>query len=93
MPKLLAQVYRETVVREELIHKVNLGPFTHTVDDGLDARKAAFECLDTGVDTYIDQLDPSTFLEAIVRGKLPVLQPRAPILQMAAEFRDRCACF
>lgn len=32
-------------LQKELIREVEMGPFKHTVDDGLDIRKAAFECM------------------------------------------------
>ncbi|VDM59124.1 unnamed protein product [Angiostrongylus costaricensis] len=41
---LLPSVYAETQVRKELIREVEMGPFKHQVDDGLDLRKSAFEC-------------------------------------------------
>ncbi|VDN21339.1 unnamed protein product [Gongylonema pulchrum] len=40
---LLPSLYGETVVRKELVREVEMGPFKHTVDDGIDLRKAAFE--------------------------------------------------
>uniref|UniRef100_A0A1I7XN03 CTP synthase n=1 Tax=Heterorhabditis bacteriophora TaxID=37862 RepID=A0A1I7XN03_HETBA len=40
---LLPSIYSETKVRKELIREVEMGPFKHQVDDGLDLRKAAFE--------------------------------------------------
>ena len=43
LPTLLPLLYGETVKKPELRHEVNLGPFKHTVDDGLEIRKAAFE--------------------------------------------------
>ena len=37
---VLPTVHAETNVRKELVKVVQMGPFKHTVDDGLDARKA-----------------------------------------------------
>ena len=47
MPKLLEQ----TVIVPELVRVMDLGAFKHTVDDGLDCRKAAFECVNTVLDS------------------------------------------
>ena len=43
MPSLLQALYEETKVKQELVREVEMGPFKHVVDDGLDLRKAAFE--------------------------------------------------
>lgn len=37
--QLVPFVLNESVVKPELVREVKLGPFTHTVDDGLEVRK------------------------------------------------------
>eukprot|EP00741_Cyanophora_paradoxa_P025544 tig00000383_g24650.t1 len=65
---LLPALYGETVKKPELIRQVDLGPFKHVVDDGLEIRKAAFECMDTLLDSCLDRLDTHPFLARIVEG-------------------------
>lgn len=48
--------------------KVEMGPFKHTVDDGLDLRKAAFECMYTLLDSCLDRIDIFTFLNHVEDG-------------------------
>ncbi|KZV43714.1 hypothetical protein F511_00265 [Dorcoceras hygrometricum] len=62
LPELLPLLYDQTVIKQELIRTVDLGPFKHTVDDGLELRKAAFECVDTLLDGCLDQMNPSSFI-------------------------------
>lgn len=45
-----------------------MGPFKHTVDDGLDIRKAAFECMYTLLDSCMDRLDIFEFLNHVENG-------------------------
>ncbi|KAL6545681.1 Cullin-associated NEDD8-dissociated protein 1 [Orobanche gracilis] len=53
LPELLPFLYDQTVIK---------GPFKHTVDDGLELRKAAFECVDTLLDSCLDQVNTSSFI-------------------------------
>lgn len=45
-----------------------MGPFKHTVDDGLDLRKAAFECMYTLLDGCLEALDILQFLDHVEEG-------------------------
>lgn len=51
-----------------LLQQVEMGPFKHTVDDGLDIRKAAFECMYTLLDSCLDRLDIFEFLNHVEDG-------------------------
>ncbi|XP_024947857.1 cullin-associated NEDD8-dissociated protein 1 isoform X2 [Cephus cinctus] len=62
------QLYTETKIKKELIREVEMGPFKHTVDDGLDLRKAAFECMYTLLDSCLDRLDVFEFLNYVENG-------------------------
>jgi len=68
LPELLPMLYEQTKKRPELVHQVDLGPFKHTVDDGLELRKAAFECMDTLLDGCPDRLELPQFLLRLIDG-------------------------
>lgn len=68
LDSVLPQLYSETKVRKELIREVEMGPFKHTVDDGLDIRKAAFECMYTLLDSCLDRLNIFEFLNHVENG-------------------------
>lgn len=68
LSQVLPLLYQETLVKPELIREVEMGPFKHQVDDGLDSRKAAFECMYTLLDTCKNQLDIMEFLTHLENG-------------------------
>jgi len=47
LPELLSNLYKEAKVNPALVRTVQMGPWTHKVDDGLDTRKIAYETLYT----------------------------------------------
>lgn len=49
LTELLPRLYKETVVNPDLVRTVQMGPWTHKVDDGLEARKTAYETMYTVV--------------------------------------------
>lgn len=48
--------------------QVEMGPFKHTVDDGLDVRKAAFECMYSLLESCLGRLDICEFLNHVEDG-------------------------
>jgi len=68
LPEILPMLYEETNKKPELVHQVDLGPFKHHVDDGLELRKAAFECMDTLLDHAPDRLELAQFISHLVGG-------------------------
>ncbi|XP_073207347.1 cullin-associated NEDD8-dissociated protein 1-like isoform X5 [Lepidochelys kempii] len=65
---ILPHLYNETKIRRELIREVEMGPFKHTVDDGLDVRKAAFECMYSLLESCLDRLDIYEYLNHVEDG-------------------------
>ncbi|KAJ6620154.1 armadillo-type protein [Mycena sp. CBHHK59/15] len=65
---LLPSLYKETIINPDLIRTVQMGPWTHKVDDGLDARKTAYETMYTLLDTCLAKLDLHTFLGRVLPG-------------------------
>jgi cullin-associated NEDD8-dissociated protein 1 len=47
LAKLLPLLYAETALKQNLIRIVEMGPWKHRVDDGLEARKTAYETMYT----------------------------------------------
>ena len=76
LPAVLPQLFQQTVIDARLIRTVDLGPFKHKIDDGLELRKATFECMDVLLDTCADRLDYAAFLEHLESG-LKVRRPLA----------------
>ncbi|KAI9103255.1 armadillo-type protein [Phlyctochytrium arcticum] len=66
--EIVPMLYDETVVKSDLIHVVEMGPFKHQVDDGLDTRKAAYECMYTLLETCLSRIDVFTFLQRVLSG-------------------------
>ncbi|KAH9982078.1 TIP120-domain-containing protein [Lactifluus volemus] len=65
---LLSALYRETIMKPELVRTVQMGPWQHKVDDGLEARKTAYETLYTLLDTCLTKLDLNELLTHVLIG-------------------------
>ncbi|MCO5581046.1 hypothetical protein L7F22_034921 [Adiantum nelumboides] len=65
---LLPSMYEQTIPRPELLRKVTMGPFTVTMDDGLELRKNAFETMYTLLDTCFGQIKIEELLSRVIAG-------------------------
>ncbi|KAK7468323.1 hypothetical protein VKT23_002837 [Stygiomarasmius scandens] len=65
---LLPYLYEETKLKSDLIRVVQMGPWQHKVDDGLEARKTAYETMYTLLDTCLPKLDLHEFLSRVLPG-------------------------
>lgn len=70
LPSLLPFVMQASVPRPELIREVQMGPFKHKVDDGLEIRKGAYETLYTLLESPASRqkIDMLVFYDRIVAG-------------------------
>ncbi|CBX96558.1 hypothetical protein IAQ61_005576 [Plenodomus lingam] len=71
LDQLLPLTMKETVIKPELIREVQMGPFKHKVDDGLEIRKSAYETLYALLEKAFARLSPievSDFFDRVVAG-------------------------
>lgn len=64
----LAALYAQGLIKKELIREVDLGPFKHRVDDGLETRKAAFECMYTLLEKLTDVVTVAELVPPLLSG-------------------------
>jgi cullin-associated NEDD8-dissociated protein 1 len=61
-------IYNETKLKPELIQEVDLGAFTHKVDEGLPLRKAAYGLIETLLDHIPEKVEPNSLAENLIQG-------------------------
>ncbi|KAJ9210427.1 hypothetical protein DTO166G4_7984 [Paecilomyces variotii] len=66
--ELLPAVIGDTHIKPELMREVQMGPFKHKVDDGLELRKSAYETLYACLDTAFSRINVSEFFDRILAG-------------------------
>ncbi|KAL1863160.1 hypothetical protein VTK73DRAFT_6405 [Phialemonium thermophilum] len=66
--QLMPFVLRESVIKRELIREIQMGPFKHVVDDGLEVRKAAYETLYALMETAFSRINIVDLYDRIVEG-------------------------
>ncbi|QSZ35824.1 hypothetical protein DSL72_006946 [Monilinia vaccinii-corymbosi] len=68
LSQLLPLVMNESVIKEELVREVMMGPFKHKVDDGLEVRKSAYETLYALMETAFSRINILDFYDRIIAG-------------------------
>ncbi|KAI1111931.1 armadillo-type protein [Nemania sp. NC0429] len=66
--ELIPFVMAESTIKKELIREVQMGPFKHTVDDGLEARKSGYETLYSLMETAFSRITSPEFYDRIIAG-------------------------
>ncbi|KAI1214570.1 TIP120-domain-containing protein [Annulohypoxylon truncatum] len=66
--ELIPYVITESIIKPELIHEVQMGPFKHLVDDGLEVRKSAYETLYALMETAFSRISSLEFYDRIIAG-------------------------
>ena len=67
LDQLLPMAIKETHIKQELIREVQMGPFKHKVDDGLEIRKGAYETLYALLENAFSRLSVTDFSDCYDR--------------------------
>jgi len=68
LAQMLPFVLEETVIKPELVREVTMGPFKHTVDDGLELRKTAYDTLYALMDSAFSRINGIAFFDRVIAG-------------------------
>ncbi|KAH9813025.1 armadillo-type protein [Melampsora americana] len=68
LAELLPLLYAETIVDQSLVRFVEMGPFKHRVDDGLETRKLAYSTMLTLLDMCLSKIDINEFTDRVLNG-------------------------
>ncbi|KAL7625766.1 hypothetical protein AAE478_004989 [Parahypoxylon ruwenzoriense] len=66
--ELMPYIMTESVVKPELIREVQMGPFKHLVDDGLEVRKSAYETLYALMETAFSRVSSLELYDRVIAG-------------------------
>ncbi|KAI9683902.1 MAG: hypothetical protein M1829_004237 [Trizodia sp. TS-e1964] len=66
--RLVPLVMKESFINPELIREVQMGPFKHKVDDGLEVRKSAYETLYALLETSFSRINVGELYDRVIVG-------------------------
>lgn len=65
---LLPRVYKESVINPEHVREIQMGPFRHRVDGGLEVRKSAYETLYALLETSFSNIELNIYFDRVIEG-------------------------
>ncbi|KAI8326229.1 TIP120-domain-containing protein [Martensiomyces pterosporus] len=78
-------LFQQTVVNDSLVREITMGPFKKKIDDGLEARRCAYQCVYMLVRTMPRAVDAAQVADSIVRGITDEREIRAIVQLVVAE--------
>ncbi|KAJ1771553.1 Cullin-associated NEDD8-dissociated protein 2 [Coemansia sp. RSA 1813] len=78
-------LFAQTVVDESLVRIITMGPFKKRVDDGLEARKCAYQCVHMLVRNMPGMADTEAVVDSVIRGVADEQEVRTVVQQIVNE--------
>ncbi|KAJ2382925.1 hypothetical protein H4S02_005521, partial [Coemansia sp. RSA 2611] len=78
-------LFKQTVINESLVRIINMGPIKKRIDDGLDARRCAFQCVHMLVRMLPGAASDKAVADSVVRGIADDHDIRLLVLQIIHE--------
>lgn len=79
------QLFRQTHLNEQLVRSIKMGPFVKKVDDGLDARKTAYQCVLMLIRNLPQLADANAVVDSVLRGIADDQEIRFVVQQIVGE--------
>ncbi|KAJ1789582.1 hypothetical protein LPJ59_005317, partial [Coemansia sp. RSA 2399] len=82
-------LFAQTMIDESLVRIIPMGPFKKRVDDGLEARKCAYQCVHMLVRNMPDVADTEAVVDSVIRGVADEQEVRTVVQQIVNESATR----
>ncbi|KAJ1720342.1 SCF complex assembly [Coemansia erecta] len=78
-------LFKQTIIDKSLIREIQMGPYKRQVDDGLEARKCAYQCVYMLVRNMHEQTNGDDVVDCVVRGIVDEQEIRVVVQQITSE--------
>ncbi|KAJ1815469.1 hypothetical protein LPJ75_002360, partial [Coemansia sp. RSA 2598] len=82
---LQPELFKQTKVDDSLIRYITMGPYTRKVDDGLETRKCAYQCVYMLVRSLHKLADEKSVIDCVIRGINDEQEIRVVVQQIVCE--------